>query len=195
MQPPKPPEKNEKPKKRKRGRPRADEGIGIGAIMSLVPAGVRRSKLNWLCLTCAVQALQQVPDHATRWRWLEPVNGKFPRSVVLYELGRVGNPASICWLADQLCTGKFTAVEVARRIRAWRLNREILPPAAAEELAAALVKTVNQYAATHQEVTYELVEDAVDRVLGMLQDDDDDIEDDDDIDEDDDQDDDDQDDS
>jgi hypothetical protein len=113
--------------------------------------------------------LKAIPDYKTRWPWLAEVNGDFPQNSVLYELGRVPDPKAIHWLADQLCTGQFTAVEVVRRIRAWRLDHAIFPPAASDTLAAVLLKTVENYAVTHKGLTLAITVDAMNLVLGMLQ--------------------------
>jgi hypothetical protein len=128
----------------------------------------------------AIVALKQAPDHNTRWPWLAP-NGfdnissvHFPRRVVLSELGRVDNPEAICDLADQLCTGEFKATEAVRRIRAWRLDQPILPPADARELQGILSKAVDEYYRTHDEMSPEDVWRACEGVMEEWNDKDDD---------------------
>jgi hypothetical protein len=150
--------------KRKRGRPRSfrrevadqlDE-VGVG------PENVHtvRSKVNWSYLVHATTALNEDPNHQTRWPWLAERDGGFPRQSVLYELGRVGNSDDIRWMADQICTGKFTAVEAVRRIRAWRLGQPILPDADRDSLADALLKAIQQYHLTHQGLTADMIREA-----------------------------------
>jgi hypothetical protein len=123
--------------KRKRGRPRID-------TRSIEPAHLgedlrsRHGKLNKHYMIEALVALKGLPDANTRWPWLlpegMPPTGDVRRKAVWYELGRIGNPETIIWLADQLCTGQFTVTEVVRRIRAWKLDKPILAPADVEEL-------------------------------------------------------------
>jgi len=125
----------------------------------------RRSAVNQRYMLRALIALREDPDHKTRWPWLAPVGGDLPRRIVLYELGRIDDPEEIRWLADRVGQGRFTAVEAVRRIRAYRLDQEILPPADADELAGLLVKTINQYGATHDGQTWQLIEEAL-RLLG-----------------------------
>jgi len=74
---------------------------------------------------------------------------------VLYELGRVGDPVAVCELADVLCNGRFTATGAARRIRAWRLDKPILPQARTGELSEVIYRTIKQYSASHEGVTRE----------------------------------------
>jgi hypothetical protein len=137
----------------------------------------RRGKLNWFYLITALNALHAAPDHNTRWPWLAP-NGfdnqatlYWPRRTVLAELGRVADPEAIRDLADVVSNGNFTATEAVRRIRAWRLDQAIFPPATADDLAVVLLKAVNQYAATHDGLTRGIMVDAMDSVLDTLRDD------------------------
>jgi hypothetical protein len=160
---------SEKPK---RGRPTADGGVikMLERITGPLPGkSSRRSKLNFYYLMAARKALEEAPDHQSRWPKLAIVNGDYPKQyAVLYELGRVEDPAAIRWLADQLCTdAKFSATEIVRRIRAWRLGKPILPSADAEELAIQLVETLVQHAQTHAGLTEEIVVDAWDTALAV----------------------------
>jgi hypothetical protein len=159
------------PEQRKRGRPQADYGVieQLEKRTGRLQAKSRRGKLNFYYLMLAIKGLEARGDHATHWPWLADTNGYYPHVTVLYELGRVTDPEDICWLADQLCTGAFPATEVIRRIRAWRLEQPIFPPASTDSLACLLAQTVKQYAAIHDGVTSTITEEAMNCALNMLE--------------------------
>jgi hypothetical protein len=149
---------------RKRGRPRLDD---LGILKSVgLDVHSRRGKLNKYYFVRAISALRQTADRNTRWPWLAPYGfdtiaaARFPRASVMYKLGRLIDPDTICDAADLFCTGKLTATEAIRLIRAWRLEKP-LPEADADELADLLARTIDQYNASHKGLTGEVIQEVL----------------------------------
>jgi hypothetical protein len=161
--------------KRKRGRPRV-EGSDVLIHYMQPDARTRRGRMNRVYLVKALGALKKAPHSDTRWPWLFPGGFalgtvQFPRSTVLYELGRlaVQDPKAARALADKICDGRFSAAETARRIRAWRLDKEILPAARADELSDLIERTIDQYERTHEGVTEAMIADVLSEQLDFMQ--------------------------
>jgi hypothetical protein len=134
--------------KPKRGRPR--RWPADFEMLSKFMVGEGKSPRHLRDMAYLNRAMFALRDDSDRFGWLFPPTGRWRRSL-LAELGRIDDPEEMAAVADMICEHKPTTKKAIKIIRRARLGRE--PSASMEELAVALVQTVQNYTADHPGLT------------------------------------------
>jgi hypothetical protein len=105
-------------------------------------------------------------DDPSAFRWLttnldekETSPGTRERRTILAELGRIKKPENLLFAAREICKKKPRTIDAIAWIRAHRRGRE--KPASEAELALAICRTIENYRATHGELTDEQLLDTL----------------------------------
>jgi hypothetical protein len=172
---------SEKPR-RGRGRPRAfDANVenaywGIGLLQD---GQTRRNHLNVLWFAHGLAVLRRNDEPLFRYLFgdVKEVGSKmFRRKTVIAELGRIEDEAEMLAVARDICEKKPKAREAIAMIRGYRLYGHQLdgrPFASRVNLMDAIIRTIEEYRGTHQEVTSRFVIETLEDCVGWYDEEDD----------------------
>jgi hypothetical protein len=133
----------------------------------------RRGMQSMLYEGQAASLLREERDGLRTYGWLIGETDKDTRRSVLAELGRLGDPDAIRTMARAICEAGeregLSCAEARARLRHARLRYwgKEPKPASLDDLADALLDTITRYQAEHPDLTAEMADMAVWRILDV----------------------------